>query len=167
MRKPQMIKDSSGLREVLQNQRHSCVACVTVALEWISKNFFKCSSGDAGTHIRKQRETFQALGKAEILNGSDFFSELFPFSTSRFHWGRVVLATFEAKPQEASQFCQHSHTACSICCFCAMALHSKCLTTLQVLPLGLILCPLPTHTERTHTREGQSSSPSADGSEGK
>lgn len=55
MRKPQMIKGSYGLREILQNQRHSCVACVTVALEWISKTSLSIHLGCGDTHREAER----------------------------------------------------------------------------------------------------------------
>lgn len=62
MRKPQMIKGSYGLREILQNQRHSCVACVTVALEWISKTSLSIHLGCGDTHQEAGRN-FSGLGE--------------------------------------------------------------------------------------------------------
>lgn len=37
MGKSKVVKDFNGLKEILQNQGHSCVVCVTVAVDWISK----------------------------------------------------------------------------------------------------------------------------------
>lgn len=62
MRKPQTIKDSYGLREVLQNQRRSCAACVTVALEWISKTSLSIHLGCGDIHQEAERN-FSGLGE--------------------------------------------------------------------------------------------------------
>lgn len=72
MRKAKVVKDFIGLREIFQNQRRSCVVCVTVAVGWISKTSLSTLLGHTQTYQEAQRN-FQALGKAEMLNDSGCF----------------------------------------------------------------------------------------------
>lgn len=120
-----------------------------------------------GTHIRKQRETFQALGKAEILNDSDFcwigsclHNQIPPGPCgtgclwSKGSRGLSILSTLLTQPAASAAFVPWSFT-------------KSALTHSRFCPWCSCLCPLPTHTDRTHIREGQSSSPSTDLSEGR
>lgn len=42
-------------------------------LPWTGSQKLQVLIWDTDTHVGKQKETFQALGKVEILNDSDFF----------------------------------------------------------------------------------------------
>lgn len=55
MSKPKVVKDFNGLREILQNQRHSSVVCVTVALDWISKTSLSTHLGHRDIHREGER----------------------------------------------------------------------------------------------------------------
>lgn len=57
MRKAKVVKDFIGLREIFQNQRRSCVVCVTVAVGWISKTSLSTLLGH--TEMYQEAETFR------------------------------------------------------------------------------------------------------------
>lgn len=115
----------------------------------------------------KQKETFQALGKAEILNDSDFFLNwLIPSSPALFApmtsgagyvWsiGSSRLCSCQEAPP---QFCQHSlHSSaltCTIFCFYGVVLQYNCLNTIQVLPVVLLLVST-LHACRLDTLQGR------------
>lgn len=120
----------------------------------------------------KQKETFQALGKAEILNDSDFFwIGSFLHHQPYLHRGAVGLATFEVQAQAG---CAHAKRPllnsvntpytplpwpAPSSAFMVWSFNITALTRSRFCLWCSCLFPLSMHADWTHCKEEQSASP--------
>lgn len=131
------------------------------------KNFFKCSSGMQGHTSGSREKLSRPWGRLKFWMIPTFFwivsflHHQIPLGQcgtgyiwSKASSGLSILPTLLTQPAASAAFVPWPFTL-------------SALTRSRCCPWCSCLCPLPTHSDRTHIKEGQSSSPSADGREGK